>query len=179
MYVVRPAELLEAKKLALLAEKTFKDTFADQNSAEDIKAYCERAYNEEVQAAEIMSPEYITLVVDNDGVLIAYAQLRLGDQPECVSEQPAGEIQRLYVDKSWHGKGVAHKLMAVCLETFKKYNAHGVWLGVWENNAKAQSFYKKYNFREVGEHTFILGKDIQRDIIMELSIQEHFENLSS
>lgn len=41
-----------------------------------------------------------------------------------------------------------------------------VWLGVWERNARAIAFYKKYGFVERGEHVFLLGHDRQRDIVM-------------
>jgi hypothetical protein len=42
-----------------------------------------------------------------------------------------------------------------------------MWLGVWERNARAQVFYRKWDFRTVGEHLFPLGSDLQRDILME------------
>jgi ribosomal protein S18 acetylase RimI-like enzyme len=40
------------------------------------------------------------------------------------------------------------------------------WLGVWERNARAIAFYRKFGFAEVGEHVFLLGKDPQRDVVM-------------
>jgi ribosomal protein S18 acetylase RimI-like enzyme len=41
---------------------------------------------------------------------------------------------------------------------------------VWERNARAQAFYRKWNFRTVGEHVFELGSDLQRDIVMERTL---------
>jgi ribosomal protein S18 acetylase RimI-like enzyme len=41
-----------------------------------------------------------------------------------------------------------------------------LWLGVWERNPRAISFYKKWGFVEEGDHTFALGGDPQRDIVM-------------
>jgi ribosomal protein S18 acetylase RimI-like enzyme len=41
-----------------------------------------------------------------------------------------------------------------------------VWLGVWEHNPRAISFYRKFGFVEAGEQTFHPGRDPQRDIVM-------------
>ena len=45
-----------------------------------------------------------------------------------------------------------------------------VWLGVWERNPRAISFYRKVGFAEVGEHVFQLGSDPQRDVVMALTL---------
>jgi ribosomal protein S18 acetylase RimI-like enzyme len=41
-----------------------------------------------------------------------------------------------------------------------------VWLGVWERNPRAIAFYRKFEFREAGEHVFPVGNDPQRDIVL-------------
>ncbi|MEL6322107.1 MAG: N-acetyltransferase, partial [Cyanobacteria bacterium J06626_14] len=68
--------------------------------------------------------------------------------------------------KEWHGRGVAHKLMAKILSTASDAGADHIWLGVWEHNPRAIAFYGKYGFRVVGEHTFQFGSDPQRDLVM-------------
>ena len=170
MIKVRPAKLSDAKELSELVAKIFRDTFADQSSVEDMEIHCQSTYGEKIQFDEIASHDCITLVADDSGQLVAYAQLRWGSHPECVSDQAPLEVQRLYVDKSWHGKGVAHDLMQACLDIIRDRKGHIAWLGVWENNSRAISFYKKYHFQEVGDQVFLLGHDAQRDIIMELHI---------
>ena len=57
--------------------------------------------------------------------------------------------------------------MSACLGKIMQTDTDVVWLGVWEKNPRAIAFYRKFNFKEVGEHVFALGKDMQRDIIME------------
>lgn len=166
MLNIRTAILSDAKNLAELAERTFVDAFGDQNSDEDIKLHCQSNFGEAIQTEEISNPDYVVLVVENDDDLVAYAQLRWGECPSCISANAPGEIQRIYVDKSWHGKGLAQELMAACLTIMVERSTDVVWLGVWEKNPRAISFYKKLSFREVGGHIFNLGKDRQQDIIM-------------
>jgi ribosomal protein S18 acetylase RimI-like enzyme len=45
-----------------------------------------------------------------------------------------------------------------------------LWLGVWEHNARAQAFYRNWNFTDIGTHVFQLGDDPQTDILMQRAI---------
>ena len=167
MIKIRQAKLSDAKELAELAERIFRKAFTEQNSAEDMQLHCDSSYGEKIQSDEIANPKLVNLVAEDNGQLAAYAQLRWEDHPECLTGKNPGEILRFYVDQTWHGKGLAHQLMKACLKIFEQRKNHSVWLGVWENNIQGISFYKKFDFKEIGEHAFSLGKDIQRDIIME------------
>ena len=75
------------------------------------------------------------------------------------------ELNRMYVLDAWHGRGVAQQIMSKVLDFLANKGRDVVWLGVWEHNAKAIRFYRKYGFSEVGEHAFYLGEDLQRDLI--------------
>lgn len=166
MIVIRHAKLSDANNLAVLAESTFRDTFSEFNTAEDMDEHCRSSFGKSIQAAEISSPDYVTLVAEQDGQLVAYAQLRWSERPACVSADSPGEIQRLYVDRAFHGKGLAQDLIAEGFKIFAERETDMAWLGVWEQNPRAIAFYKKFGFKEVGEHRFTLGSDPQRDIIL-------------
>lgn len=164
---IRKAKLSDAKELSELAERIFRTAFSDQNSKENMRLHCESSYGEKIQSDEIANPNLLTLVAEVNGKLAAYVQLRWKHHLACLTGHRPGEILRFYVEQAWHGKGLAHKLMEACLKEFYKRNNDSAWLGVWENNPRGISFYKKFNFKEVGEQKFPVGKDIQRDVIME------------
>jgi len=166
MPTVRHATLDDAKSLARLAEQTFRDTFGPLNTAENMTLFCQSAYGESIQTAEIANPNMVTLLVEHQAELIGYAQLHWGEPPACVTAERPGEIQRFYVQSGWHGKGIAQTLMNACIAEMQQKGTDVVWLGVWENNPKAIAFYKKVGFAAVGEHVFPLGNDPQRDIVM-------------
>jgi ribosomal protein S18 acetylase RimI-like enzyme len=166
MFSIRRAESKDAKALAGIAESTFRATFGSANSAVDMAAHCHNSYGEELQRTEIMNPHMVNLLCEQEDRLIGFAQLRWGEPPSCVKAQHPGEIQRLYVIESAHGKGVAQALMDACLEEMQSRSFDTVWLGVWEKNPRAIAFYKKIGFVEVGEHIFRVGDDPQRDVIM-------------
>lgn len=163
---IRQATEADAASLAALAERTFRETFAQMNRAEDIDVHCRNSYGDSIQAAEIRDPGRTTLVCHVRDSLIAYGQLRWASAPSCVVATRPAEVQRLYVDAPWHGKGVADALMASLLDTAVAGGADVAWLGVWEKNPRAISFYAKSGFAVVGDHVFVLGNDPQRDLVL-------------
>lgn len=171
MPAIRKAIRSDAERLARLAEKTFRDTFGAANTPEDMELHCRANYSEGIQAAEICSPDTTTLLSEDDGRLVGFAQLRWGSAPDCVLAASAGEVQRLYVLGDWHGRGIAQALMQACLEEMRAHGCDVVWLGVWERNPRAMAFYRKFGFAAVGDHVFPLGHDPQRDIVMARSVE--------
>lgn len=168
--LIRAANLADAKRLAGLAERTFRAAFADQNTAADMDLHCKRSYSEAMQAAEISNPGMATFVAEQGGQLSGYAQLRWGGVPACIAGELPAEIQRLYVAAEWHGTGVAQRLMEACSLEATRRGSSVIWLGVWERNPRAIAFYRKVGFVPAGEHIFQLGDDPQRDILMAKSL---------
>lgn len=156
--VIRPAVIEDAGVLAELAERTFRDAFAAQNRPDDIGAYIERVYGEELQRRELVDPLITTIVAEISGSMIGFVQIKHGEADM--------EVARLYVDRSFHGQGIAQRLMDAVLDTARETATHTVWLGVWEHNPRAIAFYEKCGFRITGSHPFLLGNDLQTDYVM-------------
>jgi ribosomal protein S18 acetylase RimI-like enzyme len=164
---VRDAEPADAAALAELAERTFRDAFAAQNDPTDMDLHCATSFGPDIQAAEIADPALRTLVVEEGGALIAFAQVHLrAPVPPSVRFPSAVELRRIYVDARWHGQGVAPQLMARVEEIARASGAAALWLGVWEHNPRAIRFYQRCGFTAVGDHTFVVGSDPQRDLVM-------------
>jgi len=56
--------------------------------------------------------------------------------------------------------------MQASLDAARRAGQRTLWLGVWERNARAMSFYEQWEFAKVGAHEFTLGSDVQTDLIM-------------
>ena len=107
-----------------------------------------------------------TLLVEEGGEAIAYAQLRAGHVPDCVTGPEPIELWRFYVDRAWHGRGIAQALMDRVKAAARERGAKTLWLGVWERNDRARAFYAKCGFADAGEHIFLFGTDPQTDRVM-------------
>jgi ribosomal protein S18 acetylase RimI-like enzyme len=162
-HTIRPATPSDAAALAEIGARTFRDAFAAQNRAEDMDAYIAQTYGEAQQRWELEDPKNVALLVERDGVLIGFAQLR--------REQEKVEIARFYVDRGHHGAGIAQELMQRCIDTARELGAGTLWLGVWEHNPRAIRFYEKCGFADIGSHPFLVGSDLQTDRLMSLTLR--------
>jgi ribosomal protein S18 acetylase RimI-like enzyme len=169
---VRRGRASDAAALAAFAERTFSETFAAANRPEDMAAYLPTAYGTSLQALELGDPDIITLIIDAGDTLAAYAQVRRGDAPACVQGAAPVELWRFYVDKPFHGRGLAQQLMTAVLAAAFELGGRTLWLGVWERNERAIAFYTKAGFRSVGSHDFWVGSDRQTDNIMRTDVRQ-------
>jgi len=166
---IRRGIVEDAETLAPLAVKIFNDAFAGNplNKPEDMHAYIAESLSPEQFKKELADAETIFFIAEIGGAMIGYAKLHEHSTEDCVSDENPIELQRLYVDQSFHGKGIAGKLMNECFDAAARKNYRTMWLGVWEHNYRAQKFYEKLGFARVGEHIFQLGSDAQIDWVME------------
>jgi ribosomal protein S18 acetylase RimI-like enzyme len=165
---IRTATPADAEPLAALAQRTFRDTFADDNSADDIEAYVRNSFSLDRVRVELADNANTFLLAFMDGQKHpdGYAKLRTGTTDRSVTGEDPVELQRLYVDRSAIGHGVGAALMQASLDAARSAGHRTLWLGVWERNARAIAFYERWQFETVGDHEFRLGSDPQRDLIM-------------
>jgi len=167
---IRYGTTADAKMLSELGARTFYDTFAKDNTPENMAAHLKRSFSPEIQFAELSSRENIFLIVENESEPIGYAQLILDSEEDTLAGTKPLEIRRIYATQEYLGKGVGKALMQAAIQEARERDCDSVWLGVWEKNPRAIDFYKKWGFKEVGMHTFKVGDDPQRDFVMELAL---------
>ena len=160
----------DAGLLSELGARTFSETFAVDNTPEDLAAYLATSFSVSQQTAELADPASIFLIAEVNGSAAGYAKLHNGEPEKSVAGAKPIELARLYVLREWHGRGIGAQLMRACIYEARQAGHETLWLGVWERNALAQGFYRRWDFRTVGEHTFQLGSDVQRDLVMERSL---------
>lgn len=166
---IRRAELSDAAELAELGARTFADAFGADNTPEDMQAHLSKSYGVRQQTEELARPDVVTLVAEHGGKLVAFAQVHRSPPPACVTEESPAELLRFYVDRPWHGRGVAQRLMAAVLEAARELGGRSLWLSVWERNPRAIAFYEKSGFRNVGTKEFWVGSDRQTDYVLVLA----------
>lgn len=163
---VRRARVADAAHLASLMERTFREAFGPANRPEDLATHVARSYGPAIQARELADPDVTVLVAEVAGALAGYAELKTGEVPPEVTGPVPLQLWRFYVDRPWHGQGVAQALMTAARAAARDRGARTLWLGVWEENPRGIAFYRKMGFRAVGTFLFHVGEDPQRDLIM-------------
>lgn len=160
----------DAELLAEISHRTFYETFAPQNSKENMDMHTAQNYAVEKIRAELEDPFSIFLLAYDDDRLAGYAKMNDHTKEESKELEIPIEIERIYSIKEMIGKGVGKKLMEKCLAIANEKNKKTVWLGVWELNYQAIEFYTRWGFEKFGEHIFPVGNDPQVDWLMKRSV---------
>ncbi len=164
----RDAKAADAEALAAFAEMTFAETFGHLYPPEDLASYVEAKYRARVISEELADPGTRYRLALRDGAIIGYCKMGAVDM--AVDAADALELHRLYVDASVKGAGVAKTLMDEALAWARGKDAKVMYLSVWENNERAQAFYRRYGFEHVAEHKFMVGRVADRDFIWRLAL---------
>ena len=167
---IRHATLSDVSLLIELGVKTFYDTFAEVNTKADMDMYLEKNFNVTQVTSEIKDDNNIFLIAESGGKPAGYAKLRKGSAPPELNGQHAIEIERLYATKAFIGKSLGKLLMERCISLAREQEYSTVWLGVWEHNLRAIAFYQKCGFEKFSSHPFMLGTDLQTDLMMKKDI---------
>lgn len=156
----------DVRALRDISRKTFQETFADQNSAADLQAYLDKAFDTDKLRGELSDENSRFYFLYADGELAGYLKLNQAPAQTDINDEDTLEIERIYVAQAYQGRGLGRYLMNLAVRTAQAAKKSCIWLGVWEKNEKAIAFYKKHGFTRVGVHPFILGGDAQTDYIM-------------
>lgn len=166
---IKAAMLADAEEIALFSRKSFHESFADQNTEENMEKFMlQFSVNSLVE--EVKNPDNIFITALKNDVIIGYVKLNKSEKPVELANENAIEIARIYIDKTMTGQGIGNMLMKYSLDLIKNLKADIAWLGVWENNKNAIAFYEKWGFERFGEHIFMLGDDPQTDWLLKKEI---------
>lgn len=166
-FAVRAGTPADAVELAALGQRTFVAAFGAANRPEDLAEYLAATYSPARQRAELEDPTATILLALDDQRLAGFALVRRGHRGHGVSGERPIELQRLYADLPWIGAGVGSFLLRTVIDRAAGWGHDSLWLAVWEHNPRARQLYQRHGFRVVGEQTFVLGRDHQRDLVME------------
>lgn len=172
-FQLRQAAAADAQALSDIATRTFVATFGHLYTPQDLRAYLATAYEVETMRKEIEDEDKYTVFMFHEtqpDAPCGYAMLHTGSV-RTGDEGPRDdylELKRFYIDKEFHGQGCAYALMDHVMSVIRSKKRKIVWLGVWENNTRAQKFYNKFGFVETGEHVFYVGTTKDRDLLFTL-----------
>ena len=157
--------------LLALSRKTFFDFFGPLNKPEDMEAYAAVAFTPDKLLTEIKNPgsQFYFAMLNNE--VTGYLKLNFGPAQTDFGDSNALEIERIYVSEGHKGKKIGQFLLNYSIQTARENNLQYIWLGVWEHNQNAIGFYQHHGFTVFGSHDFLLGSDLQTDLLMKKEIQ--------
>ena len=163
--------LNQLEHLRSVAIRTFDETFRQYNTPENMQLYFDTSLSREQLTKELntQGAEFFFAMVD--GKVSGYLKTCVNEAQTDPFGDDAFQIERIYILQEFQRKGIGSILLKKALQLGKEYRKKFAWLGVWEHNDKALTFYKKFGFHQIGSHTFNLGDDPQTDLIFRLDFQ--------
>lgn len=167
--IIRPATPNDAEALAELKLTTFRETFLDGFAIpyppDDLAAFEANSYAPAMVSAELADVGRATWVAEDDGVLLAYAQVGPSKLPHPDVASGAGELYQLYARNAAQGLRLGRTLLTLALDHLAVARPGPIWLGVWSGNLKAQAVYAARGFAKVGEYRFPVGSWYDEEFI--------------
>lgn len=156
----------DVKQLRDICCRTFVETFAAQNTKEDMERFLEESFSEERLTEELSDPDSFTYIAYEQDEPIGYLKLNIGSAQTEEGFENSLEIQRIYLISDVKGRGYGTELIRFSEAKARELSMGYVWLGVWEFNYPALKFYAKLGFEQFSRHIFVLGEDKQTDLLM-------------
>ena len=144
----------DAPTLAALAASTFFESHGTSGPRPDLEAYVASRLGAEPLACELADPGAIHRLAYVDGIPAGFSKI----VPDATHPSVAGEdlckMDRLYVASAYHDRGIGRALFDLNVQLARERGQRGMWLYVWQGNARAIAFYRRQGFATVAETTF-------------------------
>ena len=151
-----------------LSIKTFAATYAQYNTEENMRHYIETEFSIEKLLENIKNPFSDFYFAMEAKVPVGYIKVNYAPSQTDLNDTKSLELERIYVLEEYQGKKTGQFLLDAARNIAVENDFDYLWLGVWDKNANARKFYAKNGFVAFDTHTFMLGDDIQNDILMKL-----------
>lgn len=168
---IRKIELSEIPQLQKIGRDTFYETFAGDNSEENMKEYLDAKFAIDKLISEVSNPASEFYFAHIDDKILGYLKVNFAEAQTELNDKNGLEVERIYVLKKFHGLKVGQLLYNKALQIAKDSDLNYIWLGVWEENIRALNFYKKNGFVEFDKHIFKLGDEEQTDLLMKFTLK--------
>lgn len=165
-YQIKPVTPADVAELQAISKRTFKKTFDPFTAPDDMADFLETAYATEQLTAEINNPHsrFFFLIVDN--TVAGYLKVNDGDAQTEQLKENALEVERIYLDEQFQHQGLGLVLIKYAEKLARQEKRDFMWLGCYEKNFQAQTFYARDGFVRESQHIYQVGTDPQLDYLL-------------
>ncbi len=156
--VIIQADLSDAAVIASIGRESFSDAFGSVfNKRQDLEQYLDHTYNIGKIATSIARPNNVFFIALHNDRPVGFVKIKKQSLNSRIAGDKHTELQKIYVLKEYHGRGISAPLMQSVLQLTKEIQPDYLWLDVIIQNARAIRFYEKNGFDKKGFRSFIIG----------------------
>ena len=152
--LVRRAQRADAPLLAAVRDAVIPEQHTDLRQLEEL----------------LVTSEDLVYVAQARDLVVGFSILQRQAHPAVPARNPI-QLWQLFVLPSFHGTGIAAKLMDAVLGYARSKEHDVVWLGVSEHNLRGMAFYRKHGFTAIGCHIVGSGEHAHHDVVMSCQLR--------
>lgn len=168
--LLREVKRAELETLRELSISTFVTAFGAYNDPSDMELYLSEKMSLEHITSEYDHPNSTFYFAIVDDEIVGYLKLNTGDAQNENHLGNSIEVERIYVIAAHQGKKIGEAIFKEAINLAKQQKKDILWLGVWDQNVRAITFYQRMGLEIFDSHDFMLGTDLQTDILMKMSL---------
>lgn len=176
---IRPAVTADLEQLSALAALTFPLAAPDDTAPESLATFIEQNLSADRFAEYLADPDIDVLVhhaETTDGRLTGYLMLVAGEPADsdvaaALTIHPTIMLSKFYVAPDVQGQGLASRLMLAAFGAAEARGVRAMWLGVNQENTRAQRFYAHQGFEQVGTKRFQVGVRLEHDFVLQRALR--------
>ena len=164
---IRAGVVGDVDAISVLARETFSESFGHLYKDNDLKSFLDENHTPSAYRSLFENPRFrVWLAEDEQSALVGYITALPCDLPLPNLPENSGEIQRFYIRKSHHGRGLGSRMLAIAIAWLEE-NFGRLYVSVYEGNSGAQKLYERYGFRRVHRYLYLVGEQADPEWIME------------
>ncbi len=149
------------------------EMYGDESAPEHVREYVARAFAPEAMRNELSDPAYVFLLAKpagsddgRDKSPLGYAKLCKNRTIDALDDPAPIQLERIYVDGRKQSGGLGGNLLHEAVRIARDAAFETIWLSVWEQNERAQRFYRRNGFEIVGKTHFMIGPEREEDFVL-------------
>ena len=167
---IRQADISDTNIICALGATTFYEAYFEHDESSDLANYVLENFSQGQIKNELKDTNSTFFIAELNGKAVGYGKLRENSAVDCLKNENAVELHRIYILERAKGKGVGGKLLDRCFETARTKGYETIWLSVWEENSAALKFYERLGFVKVGEALFPYGNTVGTNFVMKMGL---------
>lgn len=158
MIQVIKASIKHTELIAEIGKQSFLDSHKNCASKEELNHFVNENYTSKALLEELKNSKYYYHVIYLNNIAVGFSKIELDTPYKNEHDSGLAKLDRIYLLKEYHGKGLGAKLLEFNIQFSKTKKQNGIWLFTWVENKRAINFYLKEGFTVVGKHDYKISE---------------------
>lgn len=171
MFKIKIAKETDTAILALLGRVTWAESHGHYiDDKNNLLNYLNSNFSVSKTKQDLNNPKHRFYIIYVDDLPVGYAKLVLNEKQESVVSQNNCRLERIFILNEFIPLKLGQQLLTIVEKEAKALQLDTMWLTVYIKNKRAIRFYKKNEFKNVGNINFIVSRQSYDNIVFSKNI---------